>query len=265
MSVRVISLTTDFAEGLFVGVMKGIILGINPDARIVDLTHAIPPGNVRAGAFALMVSCRHFPPESIHVVVVDPGVGSSRKIVCVRAGDQVFLAPDNGILSWVLARRKMQDVRSVENEKYFLDEVSMTFHGRDIFAPVAAHLSLGVPLAEVGPAMKSDDLVTINFPRPRRERDHTVRGEIIYVDRFGNCVTNVAPEDLVDVDPQRAWIETSTVGVEGLSESYAQVMRGRPLGLLGSSGFLEIAVSGDDASRRFGIKVGDAVTVHPHR
>jgi S-adenosylmethionine hydrolase len=265
MSAPVITLTTDFAEDLFVGVMKGIILGISPEANVVDLTHGIPPGNVRAGAFALMVSCRHFPTGSIHVVVVDPGVGSSRKILCVRTKRYTFLAPDNGILSWVLARQKPLEVRAVENDEYFLDEISMTFHGRDIFAPVAAHLSLGLATEEVGPKMPVDEIVTINFPVPRRERSRRLFGEVVYVDRFGNCITNVGPEDIADMNPHRVWIETSTVGVEGLSGSYADVTRGRPLGVLGSSGFLEIAVAGGSASERFGLKVGDAVTVSPQR
>jgi len=261
----VITLTTDFAEDLFVGVMKGIILGINPDATIVDLTHGIPPGNVRAGAFALMVSCPHFPPGSIHVVVVDPGVGSSRKILCVRTKRHIFIAPDNGILSWVLARKRSLEVRSVENGKYFLDEVSLTFHGRDIFAPVAAHLSLGVGMKDLGPKVRAGDVVKVNFPRPRRERSRALLGEVVYVDRFGNCITNVSPEDVDDVDPKTVWIETSTLGIEGLSGSYADVTTGRPLGILGSSGFLEIAVAGGSASQRFGLKVGDAVTVSPGR
>jgi S-adenosylmethionine hydrolase len=261
----VITLTTDFAEDLFVGVMKGIILGVNPGATIVDLTHGIPPGDVRKGAFALMVSCRHFPPGSIHVVVVDPGVGSSRKIVCARTADHTYLAPDNGILSWVLARQKPREIRSVENDRYFLDEVSMTFHGRDIFAPVAAHLSLGVSMKELGPKMDPGDLVTINFPMPRREGGRRLFGEVIYVDRFGNCITNVGPDDVADMDPKKVWIETSTVGVEGLSGSYVDATPGRPLAILGSSGFLEIAVSGGSASERFGLKVGDAVTVSPQR
>jgi len=261
MSHPVITLTTDFSDDLFVGVMKGVIASINPEALVVDVTHAVRLGDVRAGAFALRVSAGYFPKGSIHVAVVDPGVGSARRILCVQTADYVYLAPDNGLLSWRLACEKVLAVRSVENARFFLRDVSRTFHGRDIFAPVAARLSLGVVPEDLGPELDPDHIVRIEFPKPGRPDAQTLRGEVLYVDRFGNAVTNLPATEFASVDPSRVRVEIASLCLTGLSRSYSDSPPGAALALLGSAGFLEIAASGANAAKQFGIKVGDAVRI----
>ncbi len=149
--MRAITLTTDFGLGdWFVGTMRAVILGIHPRANVVDITHGIPPGDIRAGAFALMASCRFFPRGTVHVAVVDPGVGSRRRAIAVRSANHFFVGPDNGVLSWALGLEEIKTIRLLENPEYFLAPVSRTFHGRDIFAPVAAHLSRGLRASRLG-------------------------------------------------------------------------------------------------------------------
>ena len=261
MTRPVITLTTDFAEDFFTGVMRGVILGINPDARVVDLVHAIDPGDLRAGAFALLAGCRYFPKGSIHVAVVDPGVGSSRKILCAQTADYVFLAPDNGILSWALTREKDVTIHSVEERKFFLASVSSTFHGRDIFAPVAAHLSLGVKVADLGPEIAPDRIVRLEFPEPEPVEGGGLHGEILYVDRFGNCITNITVEHVEGFDAARVRVEIGPVHLQGLKRSYADGHPGTALALIGSAGFLEVATSGGNVAERFALHVGDPVVL----
>ena len=187
--MSVITLTTDFGtRDWFVGTMKGVIASIAPRSTVVDLTHDLPPGDIRGGAFALAASHRFFPKGTIHVAVVDPGVGSRRKAIAVQTAKGVFVGPDNGVLSWALAKEKIRAIHALENEAYFLQPVSRTFHGRDIFAPVAAHLSRGVPIQKLGPALK--DFVRLDWPEPRVRRGG-FEGEVVYIDRFGNAITNL--------------------------------------------------------------------------
>lgn len=261
MSRPVITLTTDFSDDLFVGVMKGVIASIDPEALVVDVTHAIRLGDVRAGAFALMAAAGYFPKGTIHVGVVDPGVGSSRRILCVATADYVYLAPDNGLLSWRLEREKVLAVRSVENARFFLKEVSRTFHGRDIFAPVAARLSLGVVPEDLGPEVDLDGIVRLPFPKPSRPDAQALRGEVLYVDPFGNAITNLPASEFAGVDPGKVRVETASLCLTGLGRSYSDTPAGAALAIIGSAGFLEIAASGAHASRQFGLHVGDAVTV----
>ncbi len=261
MTTPTITLTTDFADDVFVGVMKGVIAGINPEARVIDLTHAIEPGDVRAAAFALMVSFDYFPAGTVHVVVVDPGVGSDRRILCARTANHLFLAPDNGALSWALQRETPLAIHSVENRTCFLEPVSHTFHGRDIFAPVAAHLALGVTPEELGPEMSPDDIVRVNFPEPRAVEGAGTEGEVLYIDRFGNCITNISAADLKDAEASSVRIEIASLRLEGLLTSYADAEPGTALALFGSTGFLEIAAARANAAERFGLNVGDAVVV----
>jgi len=190
--VSVITLTTDFGTyDWFVGTLKGVIADIAPKAKVIDLTHDLPPGDIRGGAFALEAGCRFFPKGTVHVAVVDPGVGSRRKAIAVQTASGVFVGPDNGVLSWALAKEKFVAIQVLENEDYFLHPVSQTFHGRDVFAPVAAHLSRGVPIKKFGPALK--DFVRLDWPEPRRQRGG-VEGEVVYIDRFGNAITNIGSE-----------------------------------------------------------------------
>jgi len=252
-------LTTDFGtRDWFVGTMKGVVLGIHPRAAVVDLTHEIPPGDIRAGAFALMAGYRFFPKGTVHVAVVDPGVGGPRRAIAVQTADYVFVGPDNGVLSWALARERIKTVRRIEAGKYFLKPVSRTFHGRDIFAPVAAHLSRGLSIQRLGRGV--DDWVRLSWPQPTRSRG-MVRGEIIYLDRFGNAITNVESEPELNEQAVTCEVAGRRKARCALAEFYGAVPGNRPVAVMGSSGFLEIAVNGDSAARRFGLKTGDAVVL----
>lgn len=257
--MHTITFTTDFGtHDWFVGTMKGVVLDINARAIMVDLTHEIPPGDIRAGAFALMSACRHFPKDTVHVVVVDPGVGSRRRAIAVQTANCFFVAPDNGVLSWALAREKIKSIRQLENRKYFLKTISRTFHGRDIFAPVAAHLSQGLPIRQLGPEV--NDFTRIPWPKPRKQ-DGQVHGEIICVDHFGNAITNIGA-GLISSGQK---IRCEVLGRRKLRcvfvEFYGAVPVNVPVAVIGSSGFLEVAVNGGSAANRFGIEIGDKVVL----
>ena len=258
---QTITLTTDFSEDMFAGMMKGVIARINPEATVIDITHGLKLGDIRSGAFVLMASCAYFPKGTIHVVVIDPGVGASRRIICAQTKDYIFLGPDNGILSWALTVHEPLEIRAVENDRFFPGEVSMTFHGRDIFAPVAAHLSLGVKPDQLGPKISTDDVLRISFPEPWVDDDGELQGEVLYIDRFGNCITNITRDDLDKMDPEKVRISSETLNMEGIHRSYSDVHPGTEVAVIGSTGFLEIAVSGGNASMRFGLKTGDEVTL----
>jgi S-adenosyl-L-methionine hydrolase (adenosine-forming) len=258
--VSVITLTTDFGtRDWFVGTMKGVIAGIAPKAKVIDLTHELPPGGIRGGAFALAASCRFFPKGTVHVVVVDPGVGSRRKAIAVRTAGGIFVGPDNGVLSWALAKEQIVAIHSLENEDYFLQPVSRTFHGRDVFAPAAAHLSRGVPIKKLGPAVT--DLVRLEWPEPRR-RPGGLEGEVVYIDRFGNAITNLDSGLLQARHWASCEIHAKRRRLCPLGSFYQGVARNTPVALLGSSGFLEIAVNGGSAEKLLGVRTGDQVVLH---
>src|SRR5262245_5011152 len=187
--MSIVTLTTDFGQhDWFVGVVKGVLLGINPELQIVDITHCIPPGDIHAGAFALAAAASYFPKETVHVTVVDPGVGSSRPALAARTRHATYIGPDNGVLSLALAKDPPEHVHHLENPRYFLASISRTFHGRDIFAPVAAHLTRGAEFSSLGPEVTHWE--RLSFPEPRREGRDLV-GEVVYIDRFGNGITNL--------------------------------------------------------------------------
>ena len=252
-----IVLLTDFgARDGYVGVMKGVILRINPRASIVDLSHDIAPQDVGGAAFVLGTSYRFFPSRSVFVAVVDPGVGGSRRAVAIETGDVSFVGPDTGIFSWVLDELKLSDYRAVELTArcYWLAVTSATFHGRDVFAPVAAHLSLGVPIANLGPS--ASDLVTLRLPRPRPV-DGGVEGEIIRIDRFGNLITNIREADISWLD--RPAFEVAGHRLVGLRPSYEETS---DIGaILGRAGLIEIAVRNESAAEAIGAGVGTKVLV----
>ncbi|HKW29920.1 MAG TPA: SAM-dependent chlorinase/fluorinase [Verrucomicrobiae bacterium] len=257
--MHIITLTTDFGtRDWFVGTMKGVLLGINPRAAIVDITHQIPPGDIRAGAFALMAGCRYFPKGTVHVAVVDPGVGSQRRAIAVNTTDYFFVGPDNGVLSWALTREKIKTIRRLENPKYFRKPISRTFHGRDIFAPVAAYLSRGASLKQFGRELT--DFVRLPWPKPTKHPGE-IRGEIMQIDHFGNAITNIEGER---VSGGRN-ITCEAIGKRKvrctLAEFYGAVRVNSAVAVMGSSGFLEIAVNGGSAANRFGLTTGDAVIV----
>ncbi len=257
--MSIITLTTDFGtRDWFVGTMKGVILGIHPDARIVDLTHDIPAGDIRAGAFALAAGYPHFPSGTIHVAIVDPGVGSPRPAVAVRTRRFTFIGPDNGVLSLALDTESIRAVRRIENPKLFLDPVSQTFHGRDVFAPVAAHLAKGTRFDEVGPRGKE----VFAFDRPKPSIDGAgIRGEILYIDHFGNAITNIPGTCLpTNVDLQVRLQAGKHCPVKPF---YAAVPPGKPVALVGSTGLLEIAINGGSARQQLKLCPGDEVRVQP--
>ena len=256
MSAAVISLLTDFGvTDPYVGVMKGVILGINPEAKLVDVTHDVPPQDVLAGALLLHSSYRHFPEGTVHLVVVDPGVGSERRLLAARTKRGAFVGPDNGVLTLALEDEEDVQVVEVGNRALFREPVSDTFHGRDILAPVAAHLSLGFPLQEVGPAAL--DLTLIEFPRPARGEGEA-RGEVIYVDHFGNAVTNLTTRD---AGPGKLEVRVGERVIGGISRSYAARPPGELLAVVGSMGFIELAVNRGSAAAAFGLKCGDPVVL----
>lgn len=236
--------------------MKGVILGINPEALPVDITHEISPGDIRAAAFALKASYRFFPKGTVHVAVVDPGVGSDRKAVAVETVNYMFVGPDNGVLSFALAKEQIKDVRRLENERYFLKPVSHTFHGRDVFAPVAAHLSRGVAVRNLGPKQK--EMVNLRWPEPIISRDR-IRGEVVYVDRFGNAILNIANTSVARMKKAGVFIAGRRVCL--VKRFYESVPAGKAVAVPGSSGFLEIAVNGGSAAMSLALDIGTAISL----
>jgi S-adenosylmethionine hydrolase len=251
----VITMTTDFGiNDPFAGIMKGVIAGINPDAAVIDLTHGVTPQNVREAAFILFISAPYFPKGTVHVVVVDPGVGGRRRAIAVETEECLFVGPDNGVLSWALRDGQRAIIREIVNPEYIRYEVSATFHGRDIFAPAAAYLSAGVPIRDLGRAV--DDPVMLPFPEADLT-DREIRGEVLYIDRFGNLMTNVCPNDPRGV--REVVIGGRTI--RGLVGSYSQGGEGEVIAMVGSTGFLEIAVNLRSAADELGASVGDEVRV----
>ena len=257
--MSIITLTTDFglADG-YVGTMKGVILGIDPTVTIVDISHDIAPQDVREAAYTFYAAYPYFPQGTIHVVVVDPGVGSERRAIALRTPQATFVAPDNGVLSYVVAGERVEEIVHLTNPRYHLSPVSHTFHGRDIFAPAAAHLARGVPLAELGEPLA--EIVTFPLPRPQVGPDGTIAGQIIHVDRFGNLITSIMSKDLTDHPLLREGIITiKGQSIRGIANNYAEGATGKLLALVGSSDHLEIAVSGGSASQTLAARVGDEV------
>lgn len=255
-----ITLTTDFgfADG-FVGTMKGIIYSINTQAVIIDISHQIGSQDLSAAAFLFASSYRYFPQGTVHVVVVDPGVGSQRHAVAVETDNYYFVAPDNGVLTLALKQEKI--IKSIEltNPEYFLDKVSDTFHGRDIFAPAAAHLSLGVEIEALG--NDAGELKEIHFPEPEVCQSG-IKGHIIHIDKFGNLITDIKQElfDAVISDGQFS-IRIAGIELGKISRSYAEVSAGDPLAIFDSFGNLEIAVNCGSAAEKLKARKGDSIEV----
>ena len=255
--MQIITLTTDFgSRDWFVGTIKGVIFSINPRAHVIDLTHEIPPGDIRAGAFALMASCSYFPKGTIHTAVVDPGVGSARQAIAVQTASGFFVGPDNGVLSFALARQKVLSIRRLDDERYFLQPVSRTFHGRDIFAPVTAHLSRGLSIRKLGPAQK--DFVRLPWHEPRQRRNST-EGEIVYIDRFGNAITNIESPSLRARNRYQVFCGRKLLGP--VKSFYQSVPLGETVVVPGSTGFLEICVNGGSAQKELKLRIGSEVSV----
>lgn len=257
----VISLLTDFGTAdAYVGIMKGVILGINPHARIVDLCHEVSPQDVVSASYLLDSAHRFFPRGTLHVAVVDPGVGSDRRILALRSADHVFLAPDNGLLGFAIGQA--DEIVEVTNAELFRHPVSDTFHGRDIFAPVAARLSLGMALAELGPP--AQEPMILDLPSPMFG-ECAVSGQVVYVDRFGNLVTNITRADcekaLGEDYASRATVAVADQEITGICRSYSETQPGSLLALFGSTDRLEISVSMGSAKELLKSGKGCPVTV----
>ncbi len=251
-----VTLLTDFGnQDGYVGMMKGVILKINPKAQLVDIAHDIQPGDILSAAFVLARCVPYFPRGTIHLVVVDPGVGTERRALAAFSNGCYFVAPDNGVLKWILSRDGEAQVVSLDRNEFFLNNVSLTFHGRDIFAPVAAHLSLGKNFTGMGPVVRDYCVGDIGLPEINKD---LIRGEIIYIDRFGNLVTNISAGSL-----ERGILHINILHsiITHLSRSYAQEPDGTLLAIAGSHGNLEIAIANGSAARQLDTKIGEPVIV----
>lgn len=260
-AVSTITLTTDFglSDG-YVAAMKGVILGIAPRAAIVDITHRIPPQNVREAAYMLHTVLPYFPPGTVHVAVVDPGVGSTRRALAARVGNGYLVGPDNGVLTYGLSSGASQTAAFVhlDHPGYWHHPVSHTFHGRDIFAPVAAHLATGVPLAALG--TPCDDPVRVDIQTPQQGRSGVLRGQIVHVDRFGNLISNIPGHWLAG----QLWtVHIAKQQIVGPSRTYAEAAPGQLLALVSSDATLEVAVRDGSAAERLGVAAGQPIEAQP--
>ena len=256
---RVITLLTDYGTSdYFVAALKGVILAINSHAQIVDLTHGIAPHHIEEGAFTLLAGYVSFPPGTIHVAVVDPGVGSTRRPIVVLSGEHLFVGPDNGLFTYILEKDSDARVFHLTNEKYFRHPVSNTFHGRDIFAPVAAALSLGVGCEELGHEIA--DPCRLQPLKPTQLKNGRVKGRIIHIDRFGNCITNFLPLDLPSNEGFCVIVKGKTI--RSMRQFFADAHnREKIFCVWGSAGFLEIAAENSSAAKILKVKHGDKVII----
>jgi S-adenosylmethionine hydrolase len=259
----IITLTTDFGlSDHFVGTIKGVILDIVPDVAIVDICHSVQAFDVLDGALTIAQAYSYFPAGTVHLVVVDPGVGTARRPILVTSERHHFVAPDNGVLSLVYAREERLHIRHITADHYYLQPVSNTFHARDIFAPVAAYLAKGVDPQKFGEEIT--DFVRFNAPKPRSMDGSTLRGVVLKVDRFGNLVTNITPQDaptLFAAEPPRFKIRVGKHEITQMHSNYSEGAPGEVFGILGSMGYLEIAADRGSAARIVGIGKGAEVNL----
>ncbi|MFC2029718.1 S-adenosyl-l-methionine hydroxide adenosyltransferase family protein [Chloroflexota bacterium] len=262
MSRPVITLTTDFGRSdSYVGTMKGVILGICPEAALVDLSHEIQPQAVRQAAYLLSTAAPYFPPGTVHLAVVDPGVGGARRPVAVQTERATYVAPDNGLLSMPLAAddaqlapSRVQAIHLTES-RYHLSGISATFHGRDIFAPAAAHLAAGVDPRQMGDTLRLSDLVQLALRKPVQQQDGSRLGEVLHVDHFGNLVTSFRGSET----QAQCSVGVADQVIAGLSRTFSDVEPGELVAYVGSSGHLEIAEREGRAAARLGVGVGAPV------
>ena len=255
---RIITLMTDFGtQDGYVGAMKGVILGINPQCTLVDITHEIPPQGVLEGAFVLGNTYRYFPGGSIHLAVVDPEVGAQREALLLETGEYHFVGPDNGLFTWIYREEEVKQVVGIGNRDFFRKPTSQTFHGRDIFAPVAAHLSLGRKPEEFG--VRLDRWSEIDIPEPRTT-DKAVMGEVIHIDRFGNLITNL-PRRLLEPLAEQGLLQIHIMGrrISGLKTAYAEARKGELMAIFDSFDLLEISLVGGSAREALKAAKGNRV------
>jgi S-adenosylmethionine hydrolase len=263
--MTVITLMTDFGiKDGNVGVMKGVIWGICPTAQISDLSHVVPAQNIREAGYILVRSVPYFPKGSIHVVVVDPGVGTQRRPMAAHIGDWFYVGPDNGTITGWLERANDEGWRTefveLNRPQYWLQDVSHVFHGRDIFSPVAAYLANGVPLRELGSSFS--DPIRLELPKPEKS-DHGWKGEVIHIDHFGNVSTNIRVENLGDTmkEKENITVRLNGIDIKGMVNTFGERSVGELIALIGSTGNLGIAVVNGNAQQRLGTKIGNRVEV----
>lgn len=259
----IVTLTTDFGiQDHFVGTIKGVILENVPDVRLVDISHSVQPFDVFDAALTIAQAYSYFPSGTVHLVVVDPGVGTERRPIVVSTEKYTFVGPDNGVFSMIYDREERLSVRHITAEHYFLQPVSNTFHARDIFAPITSYLAKGVDLDRMGEEVT--DFVRFAAPRPKAIEERTLRGVVLKVDRFGNLITNITPQDvpmLFQAEPSPFKIVVGSKEITQIHSAYAEGLPGEVFGLLGSMGYLEIAANRGSASKLLEAAKGTEVKV----
>ncbi|MHA1581663.1 MAG: SAM hydrolase/SAM-dependent halogenase family protein [Candidatus Baldrarchaeia archaeon] len=261
---KVITLLTDFGlRDPYVGAMKGVILSICPDVNIVDISHEIRKFDIRQGAYVLAASAPFFPRGTIHIGVVDPGVGTTRKAIIIETKRSFYIGPDNGLLALAALREGIKKVVQITNSKYMLPRVSRTFHGRDIFAPAAAYLANGVPIENFGPLL--DEYEILSFSKPHVRKDQ-IEGEVIYIDGFGNIVTNIYSEILEKVgigeeDKIKILLNDELEKVLKICKAYNEVKKGEFLAIIGSGNFLEISINQGNTAKKLNVKEGAKIKI----
>jgi S-adenosylmethionine hydrolase len=253
----VITLTTDFGlADPFVGIMKGVILNLAPNARIIDITHEIEPQNIRQAALVLETAHSYFPQNTVHLIVVDPGVGSERRPIAVKTKSAVFVGPDNGVLTPAID--SVSKVYELTTSKYFLESQSSTFHGRDVFAPTVAWIAKGTSISKMG--RKISDPHILEFPQPKIHKN-TLTGEIVYIDRFGNCISNIPSELLRASQIESLTLRIGKRRIHGVTSHYSQLKSGEIGCLINSWGRLEIFCREGNAAKNLKCRVGTSLTI----
>lgn len=266
MEKPTIVLLTDFGiEDNFVGIMKGVIKRISPNTDVIDLTHSIQPQNFKQAAFILSVSVKYFPQNTIFISIVDPGVGSARNSIAIKTNDYTFISPDNGSLSYIMQQYTPLGVYSITNSDLFLNEISATFHGRDIYAPLAAHLAEGLDIKKVGERISPISLITINEPKCYIDNQKIWHGEVMHIDRFGNIITSLKAKTM-NIDPfnfskqDLNWIfEAGNIKIRYLSQTFSDVNIGNFLAYVGSFGYIEIGKRDGSAADELKLNFGDNI------
>jgi len=259
---KIITLTTDFGyKDEYVGLMKGVILGINPNVTIIDLCHKIEAQNVIEAAYLIRSAYSYFPKNTMHVIIVDPGVGSQRKIIFSKTNKHYFLAPDNGILDLIFEDHMPDYIYSVTNTDYFLHPISNTFHGRDIFAPVSSHILNGLNPDNIGENISFEDMVHLKIQRPVMDKNGILQGSIISIDTFGNLTTNIDRKIFkkASFDEKNIQIIIGNEIIKGISNSYNTVLKGKILAIFGSREYLEIAANRGNAQKKLAVKNGHKI------
>jgi hypothetical protein len=267
-SSNVITLLSDFGlADTYVGTMKGVIASINPHAKVIDLCHEVAPQDIRGAAFLLAGAFEYFPASTVHLAVVDPTVGSERRAICVRSAGHYFIGPDNGLLSLASYAAGRPKIHLLENDEYFLPRRSSTFHGRDVFAPAAAHLAAGAAMEELGRPVRT--MKRIRAAGAVVHPGRGISGRVVHVDGFGNLVTNIGPDDIrrayPRTRPERLFITCGEHAIRGLSEIYCDVSPGEAVALIGSFGLMEIAVRDADAAAALGVGRGGRIEIRTMR